>query len=380
MNLFIRNTDNTSNMNGHVYQVRPLYAVSFFQKLLRQLPEENAVVELNNLLASTPVQDISRQDIKSIEDRYRLSLKKEFALNLEEFYSVYLNYCLRNSDLNKTERDELYHLAEILKLEEHTLQYLHTRIGELVYRNAFAKVIADGRLSNGDMELLNRLQHALQLSKALTEKIATEMRAAFVQEYVSGVIARMRFSPAEERELHDISSSLHVVIQLSEQTKSRLHKLKCYWAIENEQLPVVHTTAVLQKDEECYFTSSGVRWYEWRGTRNIPGSSDVPMNFREIKACYFNKTGNGRFSYGADVMKLVDEGTLYVTSKRIILAGGVKNSLIRLDGISGLIASHEGVEIRKSTGKNAILRLGEQADMFCMLLQRVLNDVNGIIR
>lgn len=367
-------------MNGNVYQVRPLYAVSFFQKLLRQLPEENAVVELNNLLASTPVPDISRQNIESIEYRYRLSFKKEFPLNLEEFYAVYLNYCLRNRGLNKTERDELYHLAEILKLEEQTLQYLHTRIGELVYRNAFAKAIADGRLSNGDMELLNKLQHTLQLPKALAEKIATEIRAAFVQEYVSKVIARLCFSPAEERELHDIAASLHVVIQLSEQTKSRLHKLKRYWAIENEPLPVVHTTAVLQKDEECYFTCSGVRWYEWRGTRNIPGCADLPMNFRDIKACYFNKTDNGRFSYGADVMKLVDEGTLYLTNKRIVLAGGVKNSVVRLDGISGLIASQEGVEIRKLTGKNVVLRLGEQADMFCMLLQRVLNDVNGSIR
>jgi len=94
-------------MNGNLYQQRPLSDTSFFQKLFKQVPQENAVIELNNLLAAKPVLNISQRDIEAIEGKYRLNLRKEFKLNLEEFYAVYLNHCLADKVINDDELKEL---------------------------------------------------------------------------------------------------------------------------------------------------------------------------------------------------------------------------------------------------------------------------------
>jgi hypothetical protein len=74
-----------------VFENRPLIRRSVFQRLFRQEPEENAIIELNNLLASRKIAAITVDDIRSIEGKYGLNLGKEFQLNLEEFYVVYLN-------------------------------------------------------------------------------------------------------------------------------------------------------------------------------------------------------------------------------------------------------------------------------------------------
>src|ERR1700761_8125382 len=109
-------TTNPENMNN-LFKTAQLSRISYFQKLTRQQPEENAVIEVNNLLANRSIKDITKEEISGIEQRYHLTLLKEFKLNLEEFYAVYLNYCLSDRSLSKEEIDELKHLKGILSLD-----------------------------------------------------------------------------------------------------------------------------------------------------------------------------------------------------------------------------------------------------------------------
>ena len=50
---------NIENMKNLIFREVPLLGQSLMQKLLKQLPEENAVIELNNLLANNLVKDVS---------------------------------------------------------------------------------------------------------------------------------------------------------------------------------------------------------------------------------------------------------------------------------------------------------------------------------
>src|ERR1044072_5366831 len=100
-----------------LYQKVPLQKRSFFQKLFKQYPEENAVIEVNNLLAASDITSISKKDISEIERRYYFSLSKEFQLNLEEFYAVYLNSCVNKMSLTADHINSLDHLQHILSLD-----------------------------------------------------------------------------------------------------------------------------------------------------------------------------------------------------------------------------------------------------------------------
>jgi hypothetical protein len=361
-------------MNGNLYQQKPLTKPSLFQRLFKQQPQENAVIELNNLLASNELLTISSKNFEEIESRYRLKLNKEFKLNLEEFYAIYLNHCLADKELNEQEVSELNHLKRLLNLDDKTIDKLHSKIGEVVYKKSFQEVVSDGRLTKEEEEFLNKLENTLRLPKELAEKISSETRIAFIENYVAQIVSDQRLSPAEERELQAIASSLNVNVQLKEQTKEQLRKLKLYWALENLDLPIIQPDIIIQKSEVCHFKIPNVNWYELRSVRQRVNHSGYSTSFRVAKGFYLRSGSYRPQSYSVDTMKLIDTGTLYLTNKRIIFTGTKKNSNIRIDKIIDFTPYTDGVEIGKDTGKSPTLQMAQNANIFCMILERLLNE------
>src|SRR5690606_33894427 len=131
---------------SYVFQHYPLIRQSFFQKLLGQHPRENAIIEVNNLLAAKPIDRVTPAHITAIEKKYRTNIKKQFQLNLEEFYAVYLNHCLQDRTLDDGEVSELEHLKNIFALPDKAVTYLHEQVGSLVYRDCYKQAVADGHL------------------------------------------------------------------------------------------------------------------------------------------------------------------------------------------------------------------------------------------
>ncbi|MFT3823338.1 MAG: hypothetical protein QM731_05430 [Chitinophagaceae bacterium] len=361
-------------MNGNLYQIRPLANLSFFQKFFKQFPQENAVIELNNLLASKPLLNITQDNIREIENRYQIGLYKEFKLNLEEFYAVYLNHCLADKVLNDVELNELNHLKHILNLDDKTIDKLHIKTGEIIYKKSFREAVADGRLTKAEEDFLTKLETTLRLPKQLADKISSETRITYIENYVAQIIADQRLSPAEEQELQAIASSLNVNIQLNEQTKEQLKKLKLYWALENLDLPVIHSDITIQKSEVCHIKIPNVNWHELRSVRQQVSYTGYSTSIKIAKGFYLYSGSSRRQSYSVDTMKLIDTGTLYLTNKRIIFMGTKKNSNIRIDKILNFTPYTDGVEIDKETGKSPTLQINQNADIFCMMLERLLNE------
>ncbi len=361
-------------MSSNVYQVRPLAQRSFFQKLFKQHPEENAVTELNNLLATKAISAITDADISAIEKNYSIRLIKEFKLNLEEFYAVYLHHCLADKVLSEQEMADLLHLKYLLRLDDKTIEKLHAMLGEMIYRQSFEAAVADGRLTPAENEFLNKLEVTLRLPKSLADKISAETRMSFIENYVSGVIADQRLSPAEEQEMSAIAASLNVNVQLSAQTKEQLRKLKLYWAIENLQLPIVHADIQLQKNEVCYFTQTNVKWFERRRVSTRSTSLGYRYSLKLAKGFYLGSRTSYVNTSSTEALKEVNSGNLYLTNKRLVFVGINKNSTIRLERLVQFTPFTDGVELDKDSGKSPVLQLRTDADLFCMILGRLLNE------
>lgn len=333
---------------NHLFRTVPLKTRSLFQKIFRQYPQENAVIELNNLLAGTPVRSIQVNDIREIEQRHGVSLYGEFRLNLEEFYAVFFNDCLKNYILSQEDREKLLHLKHILLLDDKTVNELQLKIGQQVYRRALKESIVDNRLTEEKRRFLKTLEQDLQLATHLASAIYGQETKTIVTNYVNQVLNSGVFSPAKEEKLHKICSSLGVNLTLTTETRNKLEKLKLLWAAEHLPLPSVRTDIALQRNEVCHLCIHGVAWLETRSIRISGGSS-------------------------TQVMQQIDSGTLYLTDKRIVLNGRFKTYSIRLEKILRITPFKDGVSIEKDAGKNPRLKMPQQADVFCIMLRRLLN-------
>ena len=341
------------------------------QRILKQYPEENPIIEANNLLATKPIKNITKEDILDIENRYNISLSNEYRLNLEEFYATYLNHCLKDRHLSEEELEDLKHLKNIFCLNDHTITTLHNLLGESIYKESFQIAVADGRLTKLEKEFLEKLESNLKISKELADKISYETRTGFVQNYFNEIVENQRLAPLEEEELYKISSSLNVTIQQNEATKQSLQKLKHYWALENLELPEIKTDIPMQKAEQCYFEALNINWYELRSRVNYNSHT---ASFRTAKDFYLQSGPYKPKHNSSGEVTLIDNGALYLTNKRILFMGNKKNSIIRLDKILNLTPYIDAIGIGKETGKSPILEIPEKADICCLILERLIRE------
>ncbi len=345
------------------------------QKLLGQKPEENAIIELNNLLATKNILDITQADIKEIENRYLLTLSIEFPLNLQEFYAVYLNHCYCLNPFVASQSPELNHLEHILNLDLQSTNTIRQKIGSLTYRQNYEKAISNGRLAPKEKESLDKLKEVLQLTNTIAESISSETRTKFIENYVARIIKDQRYSPEQEKELKAISNNLNIQIQFSEKTSLQLNKLKLYWKLENLELPVINCSIDLQKLEVCHFMEFNVVWYEPRGDRQRVSTNPKTTSFQTIKSFYLNSSNSKIHNLKNDKLKFVDTGTLYLTNKRIILVGEKKNYNIRIEKIDFHVPFQDGSEICKDTGKCPLLQMTKNPDVFSILMERILKGI-----
>ena len=91
-------------MSDSPFRTAQLVNPTFLQKLFHKIPKQNAIIEFNNILAATPLLDISLTDVNNIERKYKTRLHRDFKRNMFEFYAAYLKYCLAD---NKLSTDEL---------------------------------------------------------------------------------------------------------------------------------------------------------------------------------------------------------------------------------------------------------------------------------
>lgn len=345
--------------NTSIYRPAILAKTSRLQRLLHQQPQQNAVIEVNNLLAEKPILSIGKGDITAIEQRYALTLHTEFPLNMEEFYAVYLNYCLnekpnekpngKHNDNHLTTADQqaLQHLRSILSLDPKSIANLHTRIGGAAYQQAFVAAISGGRLTPEAAAALADLAAALQLPTQLTEKISSQIRQSYMQQYLRKLLDKQRVSPDEEKELAAISENFQLPLP-DDKTQKRLQLYRRYWDLQHLPLPPIIPDISLPKTEECYFMAGAIGWFELRSVR-----------YKSIST---------------DEMTKIDSGSIYLTSKRIIFNGAGKNNNIALEKIQWAKLNSNGVEINKGTAKNPEFRFADRADIFYMMLDRLLRE------
>lgn len=355
------------------FETRPLVPQSFMQRLLGQHPTENAVIELNNLLATTLIRSITSAEIHAIERRYGLSLNRQFGLNLEEFYAVQLNYALADRRLSADELADLDHLRTLLQLPGQTVEMLHTRIGEVVYRQSVEEFVQDGQLSADERAFLAELQQTIALPRELADRISEEVRSDYLARFVQDFSADARITPEEEMQLRIIGKNLG--IKPDNATKHTLERFKLYWVLENTTLPIVEVTIPLQKLEQCHCHIEDVQWYEERATDRRSSYNDHYVYDRAFEEINLESGHSAVRKKTFDLLKRIDVGDLYLTNKRLIFVGQSKTSSIKLNAITHVTAYRQGVAVVKLTGKSPLLMMKRDADVVALLCRRLLRGV-----
>lgn len=360
---------------NNIYEIQELFKPSFSQRLLRKEPKENAIVEVNNLLAKKPIKEVKLEEIEAISEKYKVDLHSRFNGLLNSMYYGYLKHCLLDNCISDNELDDLNHLRSLLLLTDSEVEEHHNMLVNEIYKTNIDEVISDGKIDKTEEEFLEKLKTNLKLPADIAEKISGESRKKFVLSRYENMTVDRQISPDDWEEFNLIAKNLDVKVKFDETTQEQIEKFKLFWFIENGELPIKEVSINLQFNEHCYITANA-DWFEKRTITKRINYSNPYLRIKIMKGLYYRAGSLAYEKVSSDQVQLIDSGKAYITNKRIIFIGNKKNMNIQLNKIFSLNPYSDGVGIEKDSGRSPIIKVYQDADIFTMTLGRVINDLH----
>ncbi len=359
---------------NNLYSVKELQRPNYIQRLFSFKPKINALIEINNLLATKPLEEIAVEDIESIAAKYKLNLHRKFSDKLKEIFQTYLTNCLSDDLLSDTELNELNKLKHLLVLTDNEVSEIQLKLTSELYRKSFDQAISGGTFEKSTEEFIDKLQKNIRLSDDIAAKIGSESSKHFMDNELQKIIADQKISPDEWNELNQIAKNLNVTLLIDDATQQQLEKFKLYWLIENGTLPTKDIAITLPRNENCYF-SMDADWFETRTITKRINYGGPALRIKIMKGVYYRAGSLGVQRITSEELTQIDSGIIYITNKRIIFVGTLRSVNIQLSKILSVSPYSDGVGIEKDSGKSPIIRVSSNADIMAMILGRVINDI-----
>jgi len=358
-----------------IFKRKELLQPTFFQRLFKKHPEENVIIEINNILAENEsnVLNINLDQIVEIAEKYNVNLPDKNHLLRLGLFEDYLKHCLADKKIEDQEIKELEHLKNLLFLSDDDLSNVICRETEKIYAKSVKKLVKDGEIDNTERENLEKLKSDLLIPDDMANEIFQENAKDIYQKFIDGAIEDYSLSPDEEAHLDRIGKNLGIDSQYSDNKKQTLEKYKIYWQIENAELPVLTTDINLQKSELLHFKAES-NWLEQRRITKRINYGGPTARIKIMKGVYYRAGSIGVQRVSEDVWQTVDSGTIYLTSKRLIFMGYKGNKTIPVSKILDLKPYNNGVEIQKDSGKSPFLEFDKNVDIFSMMLARLMKN------
>lgn len=355
-----------------MYEFKDVKKQNILQKLLKQEPKENAIVKINNIFYENKdnLEKIDKNEIEKILSDYKIKKNSKYFEWANDLFTKALSIQIHN---NKVDKQILNHIIEALSLDENYCNNLISEFANLKYEASLSYLYDRGVDISNKTSKIEKLQNDL----CIPEEKENEIYAKIIEEkffnLLNEVMRDERFSPDEEKKLKQMIKKYDMPVNLSYLHEGKLKLYRYYWEIEHGDIPEIEGDISLPKSEKLYFKNSA-DYYEHRTqTKTIRYGGPV-VSFKIMKGIYWRAGNLSVERVSEDIMKHIDSGDVYLTSKKLIFIGnrGVKN--VRLNKILMMEPFSNGVKIIKDSGKPMFIEMENDAYVFSMILYRLMEE------
>jgi hypothetical protein len=117
--------------------------------------------------------------------------------------------------------------------------------------------------------------------------------------------------------------------------------------------------------EPCFWSGDG----EWHESRAASGQAGI----RVMKGLYLRVGGVALSPVARAELQLLGTGTVYITSRRILLTGAQKGHELRYSSVLGIEVFSDAIRVEKASGRSSVLVLPDP-EVPAAILAAVLAD------
>lgn len=346
---------------------------SLTDKILRRQPRENAYIEINNLIASAPIDQVTKDDIDRILVKHDVDAERTKP-RLVEIYSRVLTHYTQDFEISDEEASGLLHLQEILAINGDEAGSVHAAVLYPIFQNAVKNAIFDGKLTSEEERWLNIVAKKLRIPDNFIAELYGTVVQPFIQSKLEGMVADKQFSPEEEQELFETGKNLKANIDFPEPVRAVLRRARFLWQLGNGILPRVEVPVYLNKNEFCAaFVPASLR--------ELREETNSTTNFSERRRLYRDISGRdvtiGEMSTKSStelVMKEIDSGILFFTNERLLFNGTRENFEDDLNDIVGASFDLDGLRIERRNGPDRKFLLDGDKEALQLIFEKLVTN------
>jgi hypothetical protein len=343
----------------------------FTDKLLRREPKENAYVEINNMIASAPLEQIARDDIDRVLAQHGIS-QAGARSRLMFIYSQVLRYFVRDFQLTDEELLGLGGLQEAFSMSQADAGYIHTSVIYPIFQNAVRNALFDNKVTDEEEAWLRQVANKLRIPGQFVEEVYAAAMKPLVEARLKIMLADGRLSPEEDRELADLSKHFNLNIKVDPPTQAVLDRARFLWQLGNGYLPRTNVPIYLKKDEFCAIYLSASRREMREETTTRSEYSEKPGLIRDIwgRQVTYGKMETEHRTH--EVMRTIDSGILYFTNQRMLFNGERGNFEDDLREIVGAVFNPGGMRIERNNGPDRLLDFVGDAEALQLIFENLM--------
>lgn len=321
-------------------------------RLFRRPDVEGALDAVETALATEPWDGLSPQGIASILSSRRVTREQAWDSVLG-IYGRAISASLSDDGLTEEAQSQLDRLGALLGIPESLVTAERQVALEGKFRKALEAAVADRWLSDDEKKALDQLGSKLGVPDDRVNSVRREVLGKLVQAEFDRATEDHRFSPEEDEHLVNLAENLGVKHSYDDRTKDLLERYKLLWRISQGEVPAILAPIRLQRGEDCHWCSPASLHEQRTVTRRI-GYSGPTARVRIAKGVYWRMGNLGVSRTTEDVLKLLDQGTLYLTNKRLLFDGANKTTNVTLKRIINFTVYSDGLRIEKDSGKDQV--------------------------
>lgn len=332
------------------FTAAPLVQPGFIQRLLKRPVKENAKVELQSLLAARHPDSLAQAQVSELALRYRLSAGEVASLSRAVFRNALVVFASDNT-IAEDEAAYLASLKRLLSLSDSEVKTMESEVLHPKYQRFVRNIASDNVVDDDELLALKNLQSRLRISDEVADQLRSEPVTDVLQRVLDTAVQDHRLTPGEEQQLKTLAEKLGATVSYNDATRRQLARYSLFWRIENGELPEVAVDLHLQKNERCHYTAS-CQLLELRTVTKRIGYHGPMLRIPIAKGLSYRIGSFSPMVTKSDQLQAIDEGTLYVTSKRLLFDGTRKNVSVRLSSIISYNVFSDGVVVDKQTGRS----------------------------
>jgi hypothetical protein len=357
-------------MNGFI--AVPLKEPGLLRRILHRKPKENALREIQNLLAERSITDLTAADVETVLSNYELP-RPEVHHGLIAIYQAAVDYRAKDLRLPEDDKAELSRLRYVLGLDETEARQTELDILCALYRASLRAALRDRVLKDDDKKRLAGIVADFGLTDETQSAIYKEEVLAVIQAAFNEAVADQRLTDEEEQALARMSDNLGVKVTHDNGTQSRLERFRLLARIDNGQLPAIDPGVILQKGELCHVRFDSAL-HELRTVTKAIAYHGPSGRIRIMKGLSWRYGYVNVSRVTTEQLRQLDSGQLLVTNKRLLFNGAKKNVSLPLKRVIHFTLFNDAIQIEKDSGRDLFFKGAGDLELIGAILEACLRQ------